>query len=119
MVRAVRKSKPTRAWRLFVFAAYALVASWGWQLGLVELFEHHDELAQSCPDDDNDGPCDCGDNCHCCLLCAHQVAPVVAPAPAEAPTLLFGELELTPRAEHEALESVDHSPVPKVPKHRS
>ena len=118
MVRAVRKPKPTRAFWLFAFAAYALVASWGWQLGLVELFEHHDEIAESCPDDGN-GPCDCGDNCHCCLLCAHQAAAAVAPAPAEAPTLILGVIELKSFVEQATPPSADAGVVPKVPKHLS
>jgi len=118
-MQPVRKPKPRRAWWLFVFAAYALVASWGWQLGLVEVFEHHDDLAESCPDDDDDGPCDCGDNCHCCLLCAHQVAPAVAPVPVQVPVVVLGVVELTMLSEHPVPSSIDQSPVPKVPKHLS
>ena len=113
-----KRSRGGWAARLFIAAACLLITSWSWQLGLVEVFEHHDDLAESCPDDDS-GPCDCGDNCHCCLLCAHQAAPTVAPVPVEVPTVFVGVVELTMLAEHAAPPSVDHSPVPKVPKHLS
>ncbi len=116
---ARKRSRGGWASRLFIAAACLLITSWSWQLGLVEVFEHHDELAESCPDDDNNGPCDCGDNCHCCLLCAHQVAPVVAPVPVEVLTVSLGVVELTLLAEHAAPASVDHPLVPKVPKHLS
>lgn len=102
-----------------MFAAYALVASWGWQLGLVEVFEHHDELAQGCPDGDDKGPCECADNCHCCLLCAHQALPAVAPSPAEVPSVILAVIELAPLTESEAPASVDQALVPKIPKHLS
>ncbi|NUP11850.1 MAG: hypothetical protein HOW73_37870 [Polyangiaceae bacterium] len=110
-----RPRRRQRAWRLFLVAAYALIAGWAWQLAVVELVEHHDAIAEECPDDD--GPCDCGPNCHCCLLCAHQIAPALAPAPA--PTLLapVAMVELSMLIEHRAPPSIDHGPPPKVPKH--
>ncbi len=104
--------------RLFIAAACLVITSFSWQLGLVEMFEHHDELAETCPDDDN-GPCDCGDNCHCCLLCAHQAAPAVAPVPADVPSVALGVIELTLLSENAAPPSVEQPRVPKVPKHLS
>jgi hypothetical protein len=118
VTRSLRKPKPTRAWWLFAFAAYALIASWGWQLGLVELFEHHDEAAEACPDDDG-GPCDCGDNCHCCLLCAHQTPAAVTPAPAEVPEIILGVVELDSLTVQRVPPSADATRVPKVPKRLS
>jgi hypothetical protein len=105
------------AWRLFVIAAYSAIVAWTWQLGLVELFEHHDEEAQECPDDE--GPCDCGTNCHCCLMCAHHIAPTVAPSAAEGPLMIVDFIELALCNEQPAHASVVHGPPPKVPKHLS
>ncbi|MBL8739504.1 MAG: hypothetical protein JNK04_00375, partial [Myxococcales bacterium] len=109
MTRSLRKQKPRRAWWLFAFAAYSLIASWGWQLGLVEVFEHHDELAETCPDGDEKGPCECGDNCHCCLLCAHQAAPAVAPVPVEVPSVVLAVVELALLHDNAAPPSVDQA----------
>jgi len=116
-MHARKRGRGGWAWRLFVIAAYSLVATWTWQLGLVELFEHHDETAQECPDDE--GPCDCGSNCHCCLMCAHQIAPVVAPSPPNAPPTIVTLIELASFMEHGVPPSVEHGPAPKVPKHLS
>lgn len=118
MVRSRVRQQRRWAFRLFVAAAYALVATWSWQLGVVELFEHHDESAEQCPDD-GDSPCDCGDNCHCCLLCAHQTSPVVAPAPVEVPQTILASVDLVLLSEQAAPPSVEHARVPKVPKHLS
>ena len=117
--RARRRSHGGWAARLFIAAACLVITSWSWQLGLVEVFEHHDELTQSCPDNDDKGPCDCGDNCHCCLLCAHQVAPAVEPAPVSFPSSFVAMLELDLLTEHAAPPAVEAPRVPKVPKHLS
>jgi hypothetical protein len=105
------------AWRLFVVAAVSLIATWSWQLGLVELFEHHDDLTQQCPDDE--GPCDCAANCHCCVVCAHQATPVVSPVPLQVPVAIMASIELSLLTEEAAPPSVEHPRVPKVPKHLS
>lgn len=117
MARGRAERRVGRAWRLFLLAAYALIVAWSWQLGLVELLEHDDGMAEECPDDE--GPCDCGSNCHCCLLCAHHSAPVVEPAPADGPGAAVGVIELTLDTAHAMPAGVHHGPASKVPKHRS
>lgn len=56
--------------RLLLAIVSALVVGlWTWQYALIEVVESHDVSADC--EDDEDGPCDCGANCHCCIACAH------------------------------------------------
>lgn len=106
-----------RTLRLFVSLAYALVLGvWCWETALIELVDSHDASAE-CEDEGDGGPCDCGDNCHCCLACSHgglsALPAEVAPAPEV--TLLEFVLLPAPLSEH-ALLSRDEGPPIKVPK---
>lgn len=115
MVRSRRPRRAGRAWQLFLVAAYTLLGAWTWQLTLLEVFEHHDDLAEECPDDDGDD-CDCGPSCHCCVSCAHQHAPVIAPV-TTALSPAVATIELTLVFQHSAPSTHDRGPPTKVPKH--
>ncbi len=115
MVKSRRSRRAGRAWQLFLVAAYTLLGAWTWQLTLLEVFEHHDDLAEECPDDDGDD-CDCGPSCHCCVSCAHQHAPVIAPV-TTALSPAVATIELTLVFQHSAPPTHDRGPPTKVPKH--
>jgi hypothetical protein len=60
-----------------VATAYLLLGMSAWQTVLVEIVdahEAHEANEGDCPDDE-EGRCDCGPNCHCCLACAHHGSP--------------------------------------------
>jgi hypothetical protein len=70
-----------RALSVLVASAYLLLGVTAWQLVLVEIVDSHEASEEPCPDDE-DGDCDCGPNCHCCIACAHHGTPV-PPRPAD------------------------------------
>ncbi len=73
-----------RALWVLVATAYLMLGVSAWQIVLVELVDSHEASDEPCPDDE-DGDCDCGPNCHCCVSCAHHGTPV--PPRAADPTL--------------------------------
>jgi hypothetical protein len=113
----VARYQARRTLRLFVSLAYALVLGmWCWQTALIEVVDAHDASAE-CEDDGEGGPCDCGDNCHCCIACSHggiSALPIeVVAAPEE--SLMAFVLLPAPALERVPL-SRDEGPPIKVPK---
>jgi hypothetical protein len=100
---------------VLVATAYLLLGISAWQLVLVEIVDSHETGGEPCPDDDN-GDCDCGPNCHCCIACAHHGMPV-PPRPAEpavAAHIVEATILLGPPADH-ASQLVRGPPI-KVPR---
>lgn len=114
-----RRRPRAKSWalRLFVALSYALLASMSWQLALVEVVEHHETASQQdCPDDDDEGSCDCGPNCHCCLSCSHQAPPVLPVLAGELVPLALAPIDLAAFEPASGVISVDRGPPSKVPK---
>ncbi len=98
--------------------AYLLLGINAWQTVLVEVVDAHDAHAAEtgeCPDDD-EGRCDCGPNCHCCLACAHHGTQTTPHATALTVPTYLDEQTIVLGSPSDLATQDERGPPPKVPR---
>ena len=104
-----------RALWVLVATAYLMLGVSAWQIVLVEIVDSHDASTEQCPDDE-DGDCDCGPNCHCCIACAHHGTPVPPRASETSVAFYLVESTILVGAPRDHASQLVHGPPIKVPR---
>lgn len=113
-----RWSKTPGRWlRAFVLVAYALIGIFTFQLSIVEVVEACASHLEECDDHEEDAPCDCGADCHCCFACAHHSQAATIADGFSGPAQFLTFVELGDAFSLDVLVSAERGPPIKVPKY--